>query len=159
MRFEIRLVERKSPLTTRVRKQEKVLPERRVSSCIWTFSSRLQTPEGIPGWEAFLSLCAGYEAGCVVTRLSERENSTHFRAVFFWVTGRGQEPVLYVLAICNREPCCQTRGKGTQVERDHTFQLCFLGTQHRQVQEKVLKLVSVCPETVPYSEQNLVSTQ
>lgn len=79
----------------------------------------------------------------MVTRLSEREKSTHSRAVFFWVTGRRQEPVLYVLAICNREPCCQACGKGTQVERDHTFQLCFLGTQQRQVQEKVLKLVCV----------------
>lgn len=71
VRFAIRLVGRESSLTTRVRKQEKVLLEREVSSCVWTVSSRLQTPEGIPGWEALLSLRVGYEAGCVVTRLSK----------------------------------------------------------------------------------------
>lgn len=70
VKFEIRLVGRNSSLTARVRKQEKVLPERKASSCIWTVSSRLQTPEGIPGWEALLSLRPRYEAGCVVTRLS-----------------------------------------------------------------------------------------
>lgn len=157
VRFAIRLVGRESSLTTRVRKQEKVLPEREVSSCVWTVSSRLQTSEGIPGWKALLSLRAGYEAGCVVTRLSKEGELCPLQGCVL---------LGFRLRAGTCSPCPRyghqramlpSMWQRNTVERDHTFQLCFLGTQPRRVQENVLKLVSVCPETVPYSEQNLVS--